>query len=165
MEYPSILADILWTFLIKTITPLVLLSPIAHIGYEMTIAANLVLTRGQNTINNVGTHNSCEVRLYRRFSCNLDRETQITMVKWTNAGGQTKRANERSFVYRPLLWRRWRNVKTRLRSDMTYQFAQMFSNSNLIIFNGFLKLRFRVLVVFGFVFVFSFLWHLLIQKN
>ena len=40
------------------------------------------------------------------------RETQITMVKWTNAGGQTKRANERSFVYRPQAWRRWRNVKT-----------------------------------------------------
>ena len=40
------------------------------------------------------------------------RETQITMVKWTNAGGQTKRANERSFVYRPPAWRRWRNVKT-----------------------------------------------------
>ena len=39
-------------------------------------------------------------------------ETQITMVKWTNAGGQTKRANERSFVYRPPAWRRWRNVKT-----------------------------------------------------
>ena len=34
------------------------------------------------------------------------------MVKWTNAGGQTKRANERSFVYRPPAWRRWRNVKT-----------------------------------------------------
>ena len=28
------------------------------------------------------------------------RETQITMVKSRNAGGQTKRANERSFVYR-----------------------------------------------------------------
>ena len=40
------------------------------------------------------------------------RETQITMVKWTNAGGQTKRANERSFVYCPPAWRRWRNVKT-----------------------------------------------------
>ena len=40
------------------------------------------------------------------------RETQVTMVKWTNAGGQTKRANERSFVYRPPAWRRWRNVKT-----------------------------------------------------
>ena len=40
------------------------------------------------------------------------RETQITMVKWTNAGGQTKRTNERSFVYRPPAWRRWRNVKT-----------------------------------------------------
>ena len=40
------------------------------------------------------------------------RETQITMVKWTNAGGQTKRANERSFVYRPPAWQRWRNVKT-----------------------------------------------------
>jgi len=40
------------------------------------------------------------------------RETQITMVKWTNAGGQTKRANERSFVCRPPAWRRWRNVKT-----------------------------------------------------
>ena len=40
------------------------------------------------------------------------RETQITMVKWTNAGGQTKRANERSFVYRPPTWWRWRNVKT-----------------------------------------------------
>ena len=39
-------------------------------------------------------------------------ETQITMVKWTNAGGQTKRANERSFVYRRPAWRRWRNVKT-----------------------------------------------------
>ena len=34
------------------------------------------------------------------------------MVKWTNADGQTKRANERSFVYRPPAWRRWRNVKT-----------------------------------------------------
>ena len=34
------------------------------------------------------------------------------MVKWTNAGGQTKRANERSFVYRPPAWQRWRNVKT-----------------------------------------------------
>ena len=34
------------------------------------------------------------------------------MVKWTNAGGQTKRANERSFVYSPPAWRRWRNVKT-----------------------------------------------------
>ena len=43
------------------------------------------------------------------------RETQITMVKWTNAGGQTKRANERSFVYRPPAWRRWRNVKTTYR--------------------------------------------------
>ena len=32
-------------------------------------------------------------------------DTQITMVK-TNAGGQTKRANERSFVYRPPAWRR-----------------------------------------------------------
>ena len=40
------------------------------------------------------------------------RETQTTMVKWTKAGGQTKRANERSFVYRPPTWRRWRNVKT-----------------------------------------------------
>ena len=40
------------------------------------------------------------------------RETEITMVKWTNAGGQTKRANERSFVYRPPAWRRWRNMKT-----------------------------------------------------
>ena len=40
------------------------------------------------------------------------RETQTTMVTWTNAGGQTKRANERSFVYRPPAWRRWRNVKT-----------------------------------------------------
>ena len=40
------------------------------------------------------------------------RKTQITMVKWTNAGGQTKRANEQSFVYRPPAWRRWRNVKT-----------------------------------------------------
>ena len=40
------------------------------------------------------------------------RETQITMVKWTNAGRQTKRANERSFVYRPPAWRRWRNLKT-----------------------------------------------------
>ena len=39
------------------------------------------------------------------------RETQITIVKWTNAGGQTKRANERSFVYRRPAWRRWRNVK------------------------------------------------------
>ena len=39
------------------------------------------------------------------------RETQITMVKWTNASGQTKRANERYFVYRPPAWRRWRNVK------------------------------------------------------
>ena len=39
-------------------------------------------------------------------------ETQITMVKRTNAGGQTKRANERSFVYRPPAWRRLRNVKT-----------------------------------------------------
>ena len=44
------------------------------------------------------------------------RETQITMVKWTNAGGQTKRANERSFVYRPPAWRRWRHVKTTYRS-------------------------------------------------
>ena len=34
------------------------------------------------------------------------------MVKWTNAGGQTKRANERPFVYCPPAWRRWRNVKT-----------------------------------------------------
>ena len=34
------------------------------------------------------------------------------MVKWRNAGGQTKRANEQSFVYRPPAWRRWRNVKT-----------------------------------------------------
>ena len=40
------------------------------------------------------------------------RETQITMVKWTNAGGQTKPANEWSFVYHPPAWRRWRNVKT-----------------------------------------------------
>ena len=40
------------------------------------------------------------------------RETQKTMVKWPNAGGQTKRANERSFVYPPPAWRRWRNVKT-----------------------------------------------------
>ena len=39
-------------------------------------------------------------------------ETQITMVKWTNAGGQTKGANEQSFVYRPPVWRRWGNVKT-----------------------------------------------------
>ena len=29
-----------------------------------------------------------------------------TMVKRTNAGGQTKRGNERSFVYRPPAWRR-----------------------------------------------------------
>ena len=43
------------------------------------------------------------------------RETQITMVKWTDAGGQTKRANERSFAYRPPVWRRWRNVKTTYR--------------------------------------------------
>ena len=34
------------------------------------------------------------------------RETQITMVERTNAGGQTKRANERSFVYLPPPWRR-----------------------------------------------------------
>ena len=40
------------------------------------------------------------------------RETQITMVKWTNAGGQTKGADEQSFVYRPPAWRLWRNVKT-----------------------------------------------------
>ena len=40
------------------------------------------------------------------------RETQITMVKWTNTGGQTKRANEQSFVYPPPAWRWWHNVKT-----------------------------------------------------
>ena len=40
------------------------------------------------------------------------RETQITVVKWTNAGVQTKGANEPSFVDRPPAWRRWRNVKT-----------------------------------------------------
>ena len=34
------------------------------------------------------------------------RETKITMVKRTNTGGQTKRANERSFVDRPPAWRR-----------------------------------------------------------
>ena len=34
------------------------------------------------------------------------RETQITMVKRTNAGRQTKPANERSFVYRQPAWRR-----------------------------------------------------------
>ena len=44
------------------------------------------------------------------------RETQITMVKWTNAGGQTKRTNERSFVSRPPAWRQWRNVKTTYRA-------------------------------------------------
>ena len=42
---------------------------------------------------------------------NLGRH-KTTMVKWTNAGGQTKRANERSFVNRPPAWRQWRNVKT-----------------------------------------------------
>ena len=34
------------------------------------------------------------------------------MLKWANAGRQTKRANERSFFYSPPAWRRWRNVKT-----------------------------------------------------
>ena len=53
------------------------------------------------------------------------RETQITMVKWTNAGGQTKRANERSFVYRPPAWRRWRNVKTTLRLFMFLFWLQL----------------------------------------
>ena len=48
------------------------------------------------------------------------RETQITMVKWTNAGGQTERANERSFVYRPPARRRWRNVKTTLMEVQRY---------------------------------------------
>ena len=38
-------------------------------------------------------------------------ETQITMVKWTNAGGQTKQANEGSFVYRTPAWRRWQTWK------------------------------------------------------
>ena len=43
------------------------------------------------------------------------REAQTTMMKWTNSGGQTKRANERSFVYLPPAWRRWRDVKTTYR--------------------------------------------------
>ena len=47
---------------------------------------------------------------HRWFSCNLGRHKK--MVKWTNTGGQKKWANERSFVYRPPAWQRWRNLKT-----------------------------------------------------
>ena len=44
--------------------------------------------------------------------CSQSLETEIAMVKRSNAGGRTKRANERSIVYSPPAWRRWRNVKT-----------------------------------------------------
>ena len=56
----------------------------------------------------------CRRRLWfpRLLSLAPKGETQIAMVKWTNAGGQTIQANEGSFVYRPPAWRRWRNVKT-----------------------------------------------------
>ena len=47
------------------------------------------------------------------------------MKKWTNVSGQTKPANERSFVYRPPAWRRWRNVKT------TYLFRNVMNYRNL----------------------------------
>ena len=52
------------------------------------------------------------------------RETQIAMVKWTNAGGQTKRANERSIVYRPPAWRLWRNVKTTYSVYKSYKVSE-----------------------------------------
>ena len=59
------------------------------------------------------------------------RETQITMVKWTNAGGQTKGANERSFVYRPPVWRRWRNVRTTYMLALFNLFRNVMNHSNL----------------------------------
>ena len=58
------------------------------------------------------------------------RGTQITMVKWTNAGGQTKRANERSFVYRPPAWRRWRNVKTTYIHKLVYRVKRFNKSQN-----------------------------------
>ena len=57
--------------------------------------------------------------------------TQITMVKWTNAGGQTKRANEQSFVYRPPAWRRWRVVlKTKHSKAKTEARSTQISKTN-----------------------------------
>ena len=56
------------------------------------------------------------------------RETQITIAKWTNAGGQTKRANERSFVYRPPAWRRQTTTTTNvawISSDCSESFSPL----------------------------------------
>ena len=44
------------------------------------------------------------------FAANL--QTEITMMKCANAGGRTKRTNERSIVFRPPAWSRWHRVKT-----------------------------------------------------
>ena len=70
----------------------------------------------------IPTENFC----YRWVVFMQSPETQITMVKWTNTGGQTKRANEWSFVYRPPAWRRWRNVKTTYRSNSLWGFVSAF---------------------------------------
>ena len=61
------------------------------------------------------------------------RETQITLVKWTNADGQTKRANERSFVYRPPAWRRWGNVKTTYWLALKMWGTRHFGSENFVI--------------------------------
>ena len=76
------------------------------------------------------------------------RETQITKVKWTNAGGQTKPANERSFVYRPPAWRRWRNVKTTL--WFPAQQAQSAISYVKFAKNGWLTSSISIKIIFGF---------------
>ena len=75
-------------------------------------------------------------------------ETQITKVKWTNAGGQTKPANERSFVYRPPAWRRWRNVKTTL--WFPAQQAQSAISYVKFAKNGWLTSSISIKIIFGF---------------
>ena len=56
-----------------------------------------------------------QIRAIVKCNClsnQLERLTiNIAFNKCTNCGGQTKRANERIFVYRPPAWRRCRNVK------------------------------------------------------
>ena len=59
------------------------------------------------------------------------------MLKCTNAGGQTKRANERLFVCCPPAWRRRRNVKTTFGMNIARSTTQPRSLKNIVESNDF----------------------------
>ena len=77
------------------------ISPMTKVVYKWNLLTSTVYWN----INHIGG--------FQAISGDTNNNGEMNKCWWTRTcGGQTKRANERSFVYRPPAWRRWRNVKT-----------------------------------------------------